>query len=78
MAGSNDSAPRTAHGKKEPLCPLHRAEVVVNDLTTEWRDKAAELSPQAAKSLAQSLKSLRNILDQRIHNIEKKERGGEV
>jgi len=60
--------------KNEPLCPFHRAEGAMNELTTEWRAKAAELSPQAARSLAQSLKSLRNILDQRIHDIEKKER----
>jgi hypothetical protein len=60
--------------KNEPLCPFHRAEVAMGDLTTEWRAKAAELSPQAAKALAQSLRSLRNILDQRIHGIEEKQR----
>ena len=60
--------------KKEPLCPIHRAEVTMNELTTQWRAKAAELSPQAARTLAQSLKSLRNVLDRRIHDIEEKER----
>jgi hypothetical protein len=62
--------------KNEPLCPFHRAEGAMNELTTEWRAKAAELSPQAAKALAQSLKSLRNVLDRRIHDIEEKERVG--
>jgi hypothetical protein len=62
--------------KKEPLCPFHRAEVVMDDLSSEWRAKAAELSPQAARALAQSLRSLRNILDDRIHDIEEKERPG--
>jgi hypothetical protein len=60
--------------KREPLCPIHRVEVTMNELTTQWRAKAAELSPQAARTLAQSLKSLRNILDHRIHDIEEKER----
>jgi hypothetical protein len=60
--------------KKKPLCPIHRAEVTMNELTTEWRAKAAELSPQAARTLAKSLKSLRNVLDHRIHDIEEKER----
>ena len=40
--------------KKEPLCPIHRAEVTMNELTTEWRAKAAELSPQAAKGIAKA------------------------
>jgi hypothetical protein len=57
--------------KKEPLCPFHRAEGAMSDLSAEWRAKAAELTPQAARTLAQSLRSLRNILDQRIHDIEK-------
>ena len=66
--------------KNEPVCPFHRAEMVMDDLSTQWRAKAAELSPQAANALAQSLRSLRNILDRRIHDIEKKERaeGGTV
>jgi hypothetical protein len=59
--------------KKEALCPFHRAEGAVSELTSEWRDKAAELTPQAAHTLAQSLKSLRNVLDKRIHDIETKE-----
>jgi hypothetical protein len=62
--------------KKEPLCLFHRTEAAMDDLSAEWRAKAAELSPQAAKALAQSLKSLRNILDRRIHDIEEKERAG--
>lgn len=65
-------------GKKEPLCPIHRAEVTMNELTTQWRAKAAELTPQAARTLAQSLTSLRNVLDRRIHDIEEKERAGKV
>jgi hypothetical protein len=62
--------------KKEPLCPFHRAEMVMDDLSTDWRSKAAKLTPQAAQALAQSLKSLRSILDHRIHDIEEKERAG--
>jgi len=64
--------------KSEPVCPFHRAEIVIDDLSTQWRAKAAELTPQAASALAQSLKSLRNILDRRIHDIEEKEPAGKV
>jgi hypothetical protein len=44
------------------------------DLTAQWRAKAARLSPQAAGALAQSLRTLRDILDRRIHDIEAKDR----
>jgi len=60
--------------KSEPVCPFHRAEMVIDDLSTQWRAKAAELSPQAANALAASLRSLRSILDRRIHDIETKTR----
>jgi hypothetical protein len=50
--------------------------MVMDDLSTDWRAKAAKLTPQAAQALAQSLKSLRSILDHRIHDIEEKERAG--
>jgi hypothetical protein len=63
-------------GKSEPVCPFHRAEMVMDDLTAQWRSKTAKLTPQAADALAQSLRSLRNILDRRIHDIEAKERAG--
>ena len=46
----------------------------MDDLSAQWRAKAAKLSPQAAGALAQSLRSLRKVLDQRIHDIEKNER----
>ncbi len=58
--------------KGEPLCPFHRAETAFEDLSAQWRAKAAKLSPQAAQALAASLRSLRNILDRRIHDIETK------
>ena len=60
--------------KDDAVCPFHRAEMVMDDLSAQWRDKAAKLTPQAAGALAQSLRSLRNILDQRIHDIEKNAR----
>ncbi len=60
--------------KNDAACPFHRAEKVMDDLTDQWRAKAAKLSPQAAGALAQSLRSLRKVLDQRIHDIEKNER----
>jgi hypothetical protein len=60
--------------KDEAVCPFHRAGMVMDDLSAQWRAKAAALSPQAAHALAQSLRSLRNILDRRIHDIEKNER----
>jgi len=60
--------------KSEPVCPFHRAEIVVDELSAQWRTKAAKLTPQAADALAQSLRSLRNILDRRIHDIEAKDR----
>ena len=64
--------------KKEPLCLFHRTEAAMNDLSAEWRAKAAKLSPQAAKALAQSLRSLRTVLDRRIHDIEEKEHAGKA
>jgi hypothetical protein len=60
--------------KNEAVCPFHRAGMVLDDLSAQWRAKAAALSPAAAHALAQSLRSLRNILDRRIHEIEKSER----
>ena len=60
--------------KNDAVCPFHRAEMVMDDLSAQWREKAAKLTPQAAGVLAQSLRSLRKILDQRIHDIEKNER----
>jgi hypothetical protein len=60
--------------KNEPVCPFHRAEMVMDDLSKQWRVKAKELTPQAAGALAHSLRSLRKILDSRIHDIEKNER----
>jgi len=62
--------------KGEPLCPFHRAQTAMDDLAAQWREKAAKLTPQAAGALAQSLRTLRNILDSRIHEIEVKERAG--
>ena len=60
--------------KSEPVCPFHRAEKVMNDLSEQWRTKVAALTPQAAGALAESLRTLRNILDRRIHDIEAKDR----
>jgi hypothetical protein len=60
--------------KSEPVCPFHRAERVMRDLSAQWRAHAARLTPQAAGALAQSLRGLRNILDRRIHDIETKDR----
>jgi hypothetical protein len=60
--------------KNEPVCPFHRAERVMRDLSGQWRAQAARLTPQAAGALAQSLRVLRNILDRRIRDIETKDR----